>query len=201
MTADKMYWLDIETTGLDVETDTILEIGFLVTDLELVPLAKTHWTIGSQVAEDVVKRRTERGTDEMRRDATFVFDMHTESDLWVDVAVSDYTLRQVEAEAAAWLKEQGIDPKTDPMCGSSVHFDRAFLKHHMPYVERLFHYRNIDISTLKELAKRWTPVMFEHQQADLDLVMNTPHHRVFSDVENTVNEARWYAENFVLVEA
>lgn len=200
MTTDKMYWVDIETTGLAVEDDRILEVGFLVTDLDLGVIDKAHWTVKSPFSEEMVKLRTERGTDKQRRDATIVYDMHTESGLWLDVAVSDQTLREVEAEAAIWLREQGIDPKADPMCGSSVHFDRAFLKLHMPYVERLFHYRNIDISTLKELSKRWTPRMFEHQKADLALVENTPLHRVFSDLENTVNEARWYADNFIIVE-
>lgn len=189
---DKIVVLDTETFGLDATKDPILEIGVAVFTLDFQMIAE--WS-------SVVWMETYRPRMDSHRDEdSFIWQMHKKSGLWDDCiatfAVKDTTPYHIEGELAEWLHEEGVD-KDDPMVGSSVQFDREMLREQMPAVEKLFSYRNIDISTLKELCRRYNPTLYEKLGK---FVPAKKAHRVMSDIDDTVNELQFYTQNFLFQE-
>lgn len=168
----KFVWVDIETTGLDSEKEVILELGLTVTNdsLEILRCFSSVVWADSFVVGNA-------GPE--------VFQMHRQSGL-LDEIPSAPGLEWVQKQALAFLSGQGLNPGEHPMCGSSVHFDRQFLKVHMPLLEEWFFYRNIDVSTLKELIKVWSPELTLNAPAALKM------HRAGADLEDTINELRFY---------
>ncbi|MBS0212443.1 MAG: oligoribonuclease [Proteobacteria bacterium] len=169
---DRLIWTDLEMTGLNPDTDTIIEIATLVTDKDLNILAE-----GPELAIHVPLERLQAMDDWNRN-------QHGKSGLWQRVLESTVTLEQAEAATLAFLAPWVAEGKS-PICGNSICQDRRFLYRYMPKLERYFHYRNLDVSVLKELAKRWAPDVsmgFEKDSA----------HTALSDTRDSVAELRYY---------
>ena len=176
MTATQLplIWIDLEMTGLDPDTDQILEIATLVTDAELVEIA-----CGPQFVIQTPLSRLQAMDDWNRK-------QHGESGLWQRALESTTTLAQAQAQTLEFLREW-VPERGSPMCGNSICQDRRFLARGMPELEAFFHYRNLDVSTLKELARRWAPSVFgsfSKQGAHLAL----------SDIRESVAELRHYRQ-------
>lgn len=169
-----IVWVDLETTGLDPEHDPILEIAMIATDDDLEIVDKFGFLIKPDaplVLNDKVKA------------------MHSRNGLINDVNRKGKSSPTAMMETFAWLSKLG-SPFTVPMAGSSVHFDRSFLKQQMPVVEGWFHYRNIDISTVMELSRRWRPNAAEMAPKPRG------EHRALADLEDTIALARYYRRMF-----
>lgn len=168
----RLVWIDLEMTGLDTGADSILEIATVVTDAQLEVLAE-----GPELAIAHPLARLE-SMDEWNRT------QHRRSGLWDRVVASDVSLAQAEARTLAFL-EQWVPERASPMCGNSICQDRRFLHRLMPRLESHFHYRNLDVSTVKELARRWAPEV-------LDGVRKQAAHTALSDVHDSIAELRHY---------
>ncbi|REG81620.1 oligoribonuclease [Marinomonas pollencensis] len=145
---ENLVWIDLEMTGLDPEKETIIEIATVVTDKDLNVLAK---------GPNLVIHQDKAVMDAMDEWCT---QHHGESGLTARVLSSDISMAQAEAETIAFL-EQYLPAGASPICGNSVGQDRRFLYRYMPKLEAFFHYRYIDVSTIKELARRWKPEALE----------------------------------------
>jgi oligoribonuclease len=169
---ENLIWIDLEMTGLDPENDRIIEIATLVTDKGLKVLA-TGPELAIHQDEAVLA-----GMDEWN------VEHHTCSGLCARVLAS--TVNEREAEQATLDFLRGYVPeRTSPMCGNTICQDRRFLARYMPELEAFFHYRHIDVSTFKELAKRWAPGVIEGLQKQSA-------HRALADIEESVAELRHY---------
>lgn len=167
-----LIWIDLEMTGLDPDTDSVLEIATLVTDSQLNVLAE-----GPELAIHHPLERLQ-AMDEWNRGT------HTRSGLWQRVLDSQVTMAQAEAMTVAFLADW-VPAGKSPICGNSICQDRRFLVRHMPRLERYFHYRNLDVSTLKELARRWAPDV-------LAGISKVGAHTALSDIRESVKELAHY---------
>jgi len=175
--ASNLIWIDLEMTGLSPETDTIIEIATVVTDKHLNELAEGP-VIAIQQA-----RKTMDGMDEWNTR------QHGDSGLTARVLLSDVDAREAERATIEFL-EEWVDGGASPMCGNSICQDRRFLAREMPDLEGYFHYRNLDVSTLKILAQQWAPSVakgFVKESAHLAL----------SDIRDSIEELAWYRENLL----
>jgi len=167
-----LIWIDLEMTGLNTETDTIIEIATIVTDRHLDELAEGPvLAIGQE--QDVMDAMDDWNTRQ-----------HGESGLTDRVLESTVTLRQAELQTLDFLS-QWVDAGVSPICGNSICQDRRFLAREMPELERFFHYRNLDVSTLKILAQQWAPEVamgFSKEST----------HRALSDIRDSIAELEWY---------
>jgi oligoribonuclease len=170
----RLIWIDLEMTGLDPDSDSIIEIATLVTDQELNILAE-----GPELAIHHPVERLE-AMDDWNRNT------HRKSGLWDRILATDVTLAQAEARTIAFLAEW-IPAGKSPICGNSICQDRRFLARLMPDLERYFHYRNLDVSTLKELARRWSPNL-------LNGFSKAGTHTALSDIRESVNELAYYRQ-------
>ncbi len=174
---NRLIWIDMEMTGLKPDTDRILEVALVVTDHDLNTVAEGPvWVV----------RQPDAALDAMDawNKAT-----HGRSGLIDKVRAATCDEAAVESEALAFLS-QHVPPKISPMCGNSICQDRRFLARWMPSLEDYFHYRNLDVSTLKELARRWKP----------DVLKGVPKegkHEALADVYESIAELRHYREAFV----
>lgn len=176
MTIDRLAWVDLETTGLDPERCQILEIAIVITDNQLREVA---WF--SKVLRPDVPANAFAQCDNA------VLAMHTKNGLFLDMLKPEAaSLAYVEIAATAFMRDMGA--VESPMCGSTIGFDRAFLKKHSPTIHGLFHYRNIDVSTLKELAKRWLP--------DEEHPPKREAHRALDDIRESIEVCRFYRDRF-----
>ncbi len=168
----RLIWIDLEMTGLDTDHDQILEIATIVTDGELNILAE-----GPELAI-VQSLDTLEAMDDWNRG------QHRRSGLWQRSLEQGVGLAEAQARTLEFLK-LWIEPGKSPMCGNSICQDRRFLHRQMPELEKFFHYRNLDVSTLKELARRWAPQV---------LAGFTKHsaHTALSDVRDSIDELRHY---------
>ena len=168
----RLVWIDLEMTGLDTGRDSILEIATVVTDSELNILAEgPEFAIAQPLA-------VLDAMDEWNRN------QHGKSGLWRRVLEEGVDLAEAEAQTLAFLR-QWLGPRQSPMCGNSICQDRRFLHRQMPTLEAFFHYRNLDVSTLKELARRWAPQV-------LASVKKASAHTALSDVHDSIEELRHY---------
>lgn len=169
-----MVWVDLEMTGLDPERDVILEIAVIVTDGELEVVEE---------GPDLVVAQPEAALAGM---APVVAQMHAHSGLDVAVRESRTTLAEAEAEVLAFVQRFVPTARTVPLAGNSIATDRTFLRRHMPTLESYLHYRNVDVSTVKELARRWYP----------DAKKAAPEkgggHRALADIRESIAELRYY---------
>jgi oligoribonuclease len=173
--SDRLIWIDLEMTGLDTSQDSIIEIATVVTDSQLNVLAEgPEFAIAHPVA-------VLEAMDDWNRT------QHTRSGLWKRVVESTVTLGQAEAQTVDFLA-QWLPANASPMCGNSICQDRRFLHRLMPRLEKYFHYRNLDVSTLKELARRWAPAVLEG-------VRKQSAHTALSDVRDSIDELRHYREH------
>jgi len=175
--AARLVWIDLEMTGLRPDTDRIIEMALVVTDGDLATVAEAPvWAVRQPDAALDAMDSWNKGT-------------HGRSGLIDRVKASLFTEAYVEAAALAFLREH-VPAKASPMCGNSICQDRRFLARWMPGLEDYFHYRNLDVSTLKELARRWKP----------DLMKGVPKegkHEALADVYESIAELRYYRENFI----
>jgi oligoribonuclease len=175
--AGNLIWIDMEMSGLNPDSDRILEVALVVTDSQLNIVAE---------APVLVVRQPDAVLDAMDdwNKAT-----HGKSGLVARVKAATLTETDVEQRMMAFLAEH-VPSKTSPMCGNSVHQDRRFLARYMPALEAFFLYRNLDVSTLKELAKRWKPAIM----AGL-----TKHgkHEALADIHESIEELKYYREHFI----
>ena len=174
---DYLVWLDMEMSGLDPETHRILEIAVVVTDSQLQVVAHAPVYVVHQSAEHL---------DTM--DA-WNKGIHGRSGLIEKVKASTQAEHEVERELLAFLK-QHVGAGKSPMCGNTIHQDRRFLLRYMPALEAHFHYRNLDVSTLKELCRRWQPALmkgFEKKGA----------HTALADILESIDELRYYRKHLM----
>lgn len=177
--SDNLIWIDLEMTGLDPDTDRILEIATVVTDKYLEVLAE-----GPVFAIHQRERTLNRMDDWNTR-------QHGESGLIERVRESRVIEQDAETETLSFLADW-VDEHASPMCGNSICQDRRFLARWMPRLERFFHYRNLDVSTLKELARRWHPEILTH-------VNKESRHLALDDVMDSIAELKIYRDHFLIV--
>jgi oligoribonuclease len=171
---DRLVWIDLEMTGLDPERDVVLEIAALITDSELQPVADGLDIVVSQPAEALEGM------------ADVVRDMHARSGLTNAVLESNVSLRAAEEAVLALVKEHVPVARTVPLCGNSIATDRTFLVRHMPELDAWLHYRMIDVSSIKELARRWYPKAYHKAP------QKAGGHRALADIVESVEELRYY---------
>jgi oligoribonuclease len=172
-----LIWIDLEMTGLDPEKEVILEIATIVTDSMLEVLAEGP-VIAINYSEQVLA--TMEAWSKCQ---------HESSGLVARVKTSMYDCRRAEEETLAFLTTYS-EKKKSPLCGNTVWQDRRFLIKHMPRLEEFFHYRNIDVSSLKELVRRWYPSLPPYQKKETHLAIN--------DIRESIQELRYYRENVFL---
>ena len=171
-----LIWIDLEMTGLIPETDRVIEVATIITDSDLNELAQgpviaIHQSNGALAAMDEWNTRT-----------------HTGSGLVDRVRASTYDEATAIAETVDFLA-QWVPAGKSPMCGNSICQDRRFMARHMPALEQYFHYRNLDVSSLKILASRWRP--------DLQGAPKRAMHQALDDIRESVEELRYYREHFL----
>jgi oligoribonuclease len=172
-----LIWIDLEMTGLNFEKDSIIEIATLVTDSQLNELA---------VGPDLVVHASDALLDGMDEWCT---KQHGKTGLTDRVRASVITLEQAEEETLKFLADF-VDARISPMCGNSICTDRRFLSRQMPKLEAFFHYRQIDVSTLKELARRWKPGLMKDFEKEGD-------HRALSDIRDSIAELKFYRQQLM----
>jgi oligoribonuclease len=175
-----LIWIDMEMSGLSPDNDRVLEVAIVITDVQL-----------NVVAEGPVKV-VHQPDDVFERMDSWNKSTHKKSGLIDRVKAATQDEAQVEAELIAFLA-QHLPANTSPMCGNSICQDRRFLARHMPKLEAFFHYRNLDVSTLKELAKRWKPGIMtgfaKHGK-----------HEALADIHESIEELKYYKEKFLNLE-
>ena len=171
---ENLIWLDLEMTGLDPERDRILEIATLVTDKQLNVLAESP-VIAVHQSDAVLAAMGEWCTRQ-----------HGQSGLTGRVRASRVSEAEAERATLAFLR-QYLPSNSSPMCGNSICQDRRFLVHYMPELEKFFHYRNLDVSTIKELARRWAPGLAEGFTKEST-------HLALEDIRDSVVELKYYRE-------
>ena len=175
--ANHLVWLDMEMTGLDPERERIIELAMVVTDVNLVTVAESPvWVVHqSDALLDAM--------DEWNKNT------HGRSGLIGRVKASMFDEAAVEAAALAFLQDY-VPKETSPMCGNSIGQDRRFMVRYMPQLEAWFHYRNLDVSTLKELCRRWRPEVAKGFVKKAD-------HTALADIRESIDELKYYREHFI----
>lgn len=172
-----LIWLDMEMTGLVPETDRIIEVAMVITDNELNTIVEAPTLVVHQ-SDGVLE-----GMDAWNKST------HSKSGLIDRIKLSVLDEAEVEAQFLQFL-QQHVPAKTSPMCGNSICQDRRFMARWMPKLEDYFHYRNLDVSTLKELAKRWKPDMAKG-------VKKHGKHEALADIYESIEELKHYREHFI----
>ena len=170
----KLIWIDLEMTGLDTDSDHIIEIATIVTDSQLNELAEGP-VIAIRQSQETMDAMDEWNTRH-----------HGDSGLTVRVLASATTVRQAEDETLRFLGEH-VAEDASPMCGNSICQDRRFLAREMPALESYFHYRNLDVSTLKILAQRWAPDIAAGFKKESE-------HRALADIKDSIAELAYYRD-------
>lgn len=170
---DRLVWIDCEMTGLDLGADALIEVAALVTDFELNVL-------GDGI--DVIVKPPQEALDQMDE---FVRTMHTSSGLLEELD-SGLTMGEAEEKVLGYIKEHCADGSRPPLAGNTVATDRSFLARDMPDLESFLHYRIVDVSSIKELSRRWYPRTYFNAPA------KTGNHRALADIQESIEELRYY---------
>lgn len=176
---DNLIWIDLEMTGLDTDNDRIIEIATVITDSQLNILAEGP-VLAIHQPDSILNAMDNWNTTQ-----------HGGSGLLDRVRRSTIDEAEAERQTLEFL-QQWVPPQMSPMCGNSICQDRRFLHRSMPTLERYFHYRHIDVSTLKELAKRWAPEI-------LPSFSKQSTHLALDDIKESIAELRFYREHFLRV--
>jgi len=173
--SDYLIWIDLEMTGLKPDVDVIIEMATIVTDAQLDivcegPVIAIHQPDAVLDAMDEWNKRT-----------------HGASGLIARVRESKYTMASAEKRTMEFLNAL-VEPNSSPMCGNSICQDRRFLARHMPTLEKFFHYRNLDVSTVKELARRWAPGI-------LGGFSKQGEHKALADIQESIRELAFYRQH------
>ena len=172
--AQPLVWIDLEMTGLDPERERIVEIAVIVTDGQLERMEE---------GPDLVLATPEASLEAMD---DVVVQMHQLSGLTEAIRASTITVEEAEAQVLQFVTRHVPAARTAPLAGNSVHADRAFLRKYMPALEAYVHYRNVDVSTIKELARRWYPDALEASPR------KTGGHRALADIRESIEEMRYW---------
>lgn len=179
---DELVWIDCEMTGLDLDGgDALIEVAALVTDGQLNVLGE---------GVDVLIKPSDEALERM---GDFVRDMHTKSGL-LEELVDGLSMEDAEGRVLEYIREHVPDERKAPLAGNTIGTDRAFLAKYMPTLEGHVHYRNVDVSSIKELARRWFPRVY----------FNSPekggNHRALADIQESIEELRYYREILLVPE-
>ncbi len=174
--ANALVWIDLEMTGLDPDNDRIIEIATIITDSQLEIVAE------GPVLAIFQQDKVLAGMDEWNTRT------HNETGLVARVKASQHYEADAERETLTFLQAH-VPRNRSPLCGNSICQDRRFLYRYMPQVEQWLHYRNLDVSTIKELATRWVP--------ELPLFNKRNTHRALDDIRESIEELRYYREHFL----
>jgi oligoribonuclease len=172
---DLLVWMDCEMTGLDLEHDALIEVAALVTDAELNVLGE---------GVDIVIAPEPAALAQM---SDFVRSMHQASGL-LDLLDTGLPMADAETAVLDYVRAFAAEPRKVPLAGNSIGTDRAFLARHMPTLEQYVHYRNVDVSSIKELVRRWYPRVYYQSPA------KSGNHRALADVRESIEELRYYRE-------
>jgi len=172
-----LVWLDMEMSGLNPDTDFVLEVALIVTDTDLVLVEEGPVLVLHQ--PDAVLD----GMDSWNKGT------HGKSGLIDKVKASTLTAADVSRQMIEFMQRH-VPPRTSPMCGNSICQDRRFMARHLPEMEAYFHYRNLDVSTLKELAGRWRPEL-------KDGFKKANSHTALADIQESIEELKYYREHFI----
>ena len=174
-----LVWIDLEMTGLDPERDVIVEIATLITNDELEIIAE---------GPDLVIHHSDEALSIMN---DYVRNMHETSGLLTEIEQSSISMEQAGMETLQFIQSHVQEAGSVPLCGNSIGTDRRFLIKAFPEIDNFLHYRCIDVSTIKELARRWDP----------DVLTNAPKknggHRALNDIQESVIELRYYRDHFI----
>jgi oligoribonuclease len=171
---DRLVWLDLEMTGLDVERHVIVEIACLVTDSEL------------ELVDDGIDIVVHQDAEAMSAMDDFVRKMHTKSGLLPQIEASTVDLATAGARVLEYVKGHVPNAGQAPLCGNSIGVDRRFLDRGLPELDQYLHYRSIDVSSLKELCRRWYPEIYRGRPSKQET------HRALDDIRESVAELRYY---------
>ncbi len=172
-----LIWIDLEMTGLIPETDVIIEIATVVTDANLNVIEEGP-SLAIHQSKELIDGMDEWNTSQ-----------HNRSGLVKRVMESKITVTEAESQTLEFLSKH-VDSGVSPMCGNSICQDRRFLSNYMPNLEKFFHYRHIDVSTLKELAVRWKPDIISSS-------FKNSRHLALSDIYDSIDELKYYREHFI----
>ena len=172
-----LIWIDLEMTGLIPETDVIIEIATVVTDANLNVIEEGP-SLAIYQSKELIDGMDEWNTSQ-----------HNRSGLVKRVMESKITVTEAESQTLEFLSKH-VDSGVSPMCGNSICQDRRFLSNYMPNLEKFFHYRHIDVSTLKELAVRWKPDIISSS-------FKNSRHLALSDIYDSIDELKYYREHFI----
>lgn len=175
--SQRLVWIDMEMTGLDPEKDKILEVALIVTEADLTIVAEAPVFVIHQSDEIL------NGMDKWNTST------HGKSGLTAKVRESTMTEAEAEEQLITFLK-QYVPANVSPLCGNSVSQDRRFMFKYMPKLEQYFHYRTIDVSTFKELAKRWKPEVYKGFE-------KKSKHEALADIRESIDELAYYREHFI----
>ncbi|THV35740.1 oligoribonuclease [Glycomyces buryatensis] len=174
MSEERLVWVDCEMTGLDPETEALIEIAVLVTEPDLTPLDEG---LDLVIACDGI---------ELDNMGAFVADMHAKSGLTDEVRASTISLEEAENAVLEYIKQFVPEARTAPLCGNSIATDRTFIAKYMPRLDEHLHYRMIDVSSIKELSRRWYPRVYYNQPA------KGLAHRALADINESIKELEYY---------
>ncbi|WP_445256982.1 oligoribonuclease [Nocardioides aurantiacus] len=172
---ERLVWIDCEMTGLDLEHDALVEVAALVTDFDLNVLGE---------GVDVVIKPPAEALEQM---VDFVRDMHTSSGL-LDELADGVTIDEAQDAVLSYIRSQCPDGSRPPLAGNSVATDRAFISRDMPELEQALHYRLVDVSSIKELSRRWFP------RAYYNAPTKGGNHRALADIQESIEELRFYRD-------
>ena len=173
--SDRLVWIDCEMTGLDIRADALIEVAALVTDFDLTVLGE---------GVDIVIKPPPEALDQM---VPFVRQMHTTSGLLEELDAGT-TLEDAQAQVLAYVRQHCADGSRPPLAGNTVATDRAFLSRDTPELEAFLHYRIVDVSSIKELSRRWFPRAYYNAPA------KNGGHRALADIRESIEELRYYRE-------
>jgi oligoribonuclease len=179
---ERLVWLDLEMTGLDLDRHVIVEIAALVTDDDLQPLDD---------GIDLIVHQPPSALAEMD---DYVRTMHTKSGLLPEIEASTLSLADAGAQVLEYVRGH-VAEGTSPLCGNSIGVDRRFLDRQLPELDRYIHYRSIDVSSFKELCRRWYPAVYKGRPDKNET------HRALADVLDSIAELRYYREHMLLAPA
>lgn len=176
-----LVWLDLETTGIDDRSCSILEIATIITDKDL------------HVVEEGPSLVIHQPDDVLKKMDSWCIDQHGGSGLTEASRTSEVSLHDAAAQTLAFVKKHCLRGKA-PMCGNSIGFDRRFIMHHMPKLNSYLDFRNVDVSSFKELVYRWYPGVVEK-------VVKKSTHRALDDIRESIDEMRFYRQHVFRVKA
>jgi oligoribonuclease len=172
--SDRLVWLDLEMTGLDTNRNTIVEIAVLITDSEL------------ELVDDGIDLVVHATPEQLAAMDDFVRKMHTKSGLLPAIESSELSLADAGEQVLAYFADHLPGPGTTPLCGNSIGVDRRFLDRYLPAVDQYLHYRSIDVSSIKELCRRWYPDAYKQRPDKAET------HRALDDIRESIEELRFY---------